>query len=129
MASKALPDRCGREIAICQHPNGEGVWWEISDEHDANGCIQQCDCTPKVYTLASVLADGLSARGIIPGRNPDGVNDDTEKALTLLDGYRAENERLRKALTDIARMSTPSRMQSRANRALAPASDENGETT
>jgi hypothetical protein len=34
-------------IAVCQHPNGEGVWWD-ADRHGP-GCIQSCDCTPAIY--------------------------------------------------------------------------------
>lgn len=31
------------------------------------------------------LTEGLKARGVLTGRNPDGVNDDVEKALLLID--------------------------------------------
>jgi len=34
-------------IAICQHPNGENVWW-ATDEPEPT-CAMDCACTPKVY--------------------------------------------------------------------------------
>jgi hypothetical protein len=44
------------------------------------GAVQQAD-----GSLTKKLADALRERGILPGRNPDGVNDDLEKLLHVLD--------------------------------------------
>ena len=39
-------------IAVCQHPDGEGAWWPVSDDIDPTRC-HICDCTPKVYVVAA----------------------------------------------------------------------------
>lgn len=41
-------------IAICQHPNGEGLY--VPAEHVKNGrCFQDCDCTPRFYVAVDSL--------------------------------------------------------------------------
>lgn len=65
------------------------------------------------------LAAGLKARGVIPGRNPDGVNDDPEKAFLFIDDLR---EVLLAVLTELAEdsggLTTPTYMA--ACKAVAP---------
>jgi hypothetical protein len=47
-------------IAICQHPNGENVWW-ATDEPDPT-CVQNCDCTPEVYVRAATTRGAVEDR-------------------------------------------------------------------
>jgi hypothetical protein len=49
-----------RRIAICQHPNGEGVWWDVHDEAEPT-CIQDCDCKPVVYVRADTTQGAVEA--------------------------------------------------------------------
>lgn len=82
---------------------------------------------------ATRLADGLRARGIVPGRNPDGINDDAEKALVLYDDAMAEVKRLRRLIGEAYTARSPQpymairKLFRETN--LTPASDEIGETT
>lgn len=52
-----------RRIAICQHPNGEGVWWETDEANPR--CVQDCDCEPAIYVRVDVVGadevEGLRA--------------------------------------------------------------------
>jgi hypothetical protein len=49
-----------RRIAICQHPNGEGVWWDVHDEAEPT-CIQDCDCKPVVYVRADTTQGAVDS--------------------------------------------------------------------
>jgi hypothetical protein len=49
-----------RRIAICQHPHGEGVWWDTAG-HPHSGCIQLCDCTPIEYVRADAYQEAVGA--------------------------------------------------------------------
>lgn len=57
--------------------------------------VAACATGAEACANAARLADGLRARGIAHGRNPDGVNDDVDKALLIMDEWRDEATRLR----------------------------------
>jgi len=64
------PDR----IAICQHPNGEGLYVSLKAGERCDTCFQDCDCTPRIYVAMDALASfkwaapaaGKGRRGDLP---------------------------------------------------------------
>jgi hypothetical protein len=76
-------------MAVCQHPNGEGVWWGLNADEDGSRCVQDCDCKPEVYVRADttqgavVLDDTAIERAALAlAREPgwDGTGHDANEA-------------------------------------------------
>lgn len=98
MSADALPDHSTAAVEPTE-------LWTVRSEIRRRAVAEPVEVAHHVMALeaevlalradADRLASGLHARGIIPGRNPDGINDDAEKALTLYDDAMAEVKRLR----------------------------------
>lgn len=51
-----VPDKTSTPdaLAVCQHPNGEGLYVPADDVRDGR-CFQDCDCTPRTYVAVDAL--------------------------------------------------------------------------
>ena len=59
-------ERTPERMAVCQHPHGEGVWWDVNARPHP-GCIQDCDCTPVEYVRADLHRGAVEALDFITG--------------------------------------------------------------